>query len=431
MKYTVIGFLTSWIFPTKKDQKAFRIFCRELDARKKSKTVQKNYQKVLKKLQTEIKNRKLNVVFLCGNNTQWTYQSLYEELANSPHFNVKIIIALKEKQINPKEFLIENYNFFKDRGMNVELAMDSEGKKYLSSDTFKPDIIFYDTPWSIPNEYKLSKISKEALCCYTSYGSCITNGSNEFGASFYKEIWTYFLDNKYMVNTLIEHGSDPENLAVSGHLKLDAYLSTEPAKNHWKTDNKLKIIYAPHHSFYKNSVLGFGTFLWNYKFFLEFAKSHPEIDIILKPHPHIKEQIVQQKLMTEKEMRAYFEEWNSLPNVLSYEQGDYFDIFKTSDCLITDCNSFLYEYLPTLKPVIHLISENSVGHNEFGEKIVEGYYKAHNVEEIERFIEQVVINGDDPLKKTREELSAQLVNPNGNAKFVADYLLEKLEGISK
>ena len=56
------------------------------------------------------------------------------------------------------------------------------------------------------------------------------------------------------------------------------------------------------------------------------------------------------------EINNYFSEWEKIGKI--YPTGDYYELFSHSDCLITDCISFLAEYLPTGKPVIHLRKEN-------------------------------------------------------------------------
>jgi len=50
--------------------------------------------------------------------------------------------------------------------------------------------------------------------------------------------------------------------------------------------------------------------------------------------------------MTLNEVESYYAEWHNLSNGFVYDEGDYFNIFKSSDALITDCGSFLAEYLP-------------------------------------------------------------------------------------
>ena len=434
MHYSILSFLFAWIFPTKDDRERFRTFCRELDARKNSELIQQRYSKIIKKLQNDFQTRKLKVVFLSSENSKWVYQSIYEEFSQNPHFEVQILVTVRETLLKKKyrfcewEKLAKNsYNFFKNQNMNVDFAFDFKKKKFKDLKEFNPDIIFYEQPWDLSKEQSIIKTSNYAISFYCSYGSCITNGKNEYSEVFYKDVYTYFLDNVSVKNVLIEHGCNPDSLTVSGQPKLDAYLKPVNESNiQWKTKNQKRVIWAPHHSFYEESTLGFGTFEWNYKFLYDFAKNHPEIEFILKPHPDLKRQIVRNNLMSISEMTEYFKMWEQLPNAQVYEMGNYFDIFRTSDLLITDCNSFLYEYLPTKKPVIQLISKNSVGHNDYGQKIVSGYYKANTIEELEELVNKVLINGEDPLLSVREKVIAEdLVQPSkGVANFILNFVLK-------
>lgn len=159
-------------------------------------------------------------------------------------------------------------------------------------------------------------------------------------------------------------------------------------------------------------------------------KKNPEIEFIIKPHPELKRQIVRQGLMSISEMTQYFDMWEKLPNAQVYEYGNYFDMFRTSDLLITDCNSFLYEYLPTKKPVIHLIGKNSAGHNDFGQKIISGYYPAKNIEELTSQLNLVLFKGQDPLLSVRENvIERDLIQPEGGvAKFISNYITQLLGG---
>ena len=135
--------------------------------------------------------------------------------------------------------------------------------------------------------------------------------------------------------------------------------------------------------------------------------------------------------MSEKEMFDYFKQWEMLPNAQIYEQGDYIDLFRTSDCLITDCNSFLYEYLPTQKPVIHLISEYSVGHTGFGNQITSGYYKVYDIEDLKETLNAVVIRSEDTLKEKRVQNINKILNKQKNvlaAQNVSSTLKKIIEG---
>lgn len=436
MKYSILATLFAWIFPEKADRERFRIFCKELDARKSSKIIHNRYSALLKKLQNDIQKRKLKVVFLNSEPSKWVYQFLYEEFSNNPHFEVQVLTTVRKVFLKKKYNFCEwekqaknNYQFFKNQHMNVAYAFDIEQKKFKALSKFNPDIIFYEQPWDLPAEHTLINTSKYAINFYCSYGAGITNGRNEYSEPFYRDVYTYFLDNQQIKDILLEHGFSEKSLLVCGHPKLDAYLKpVNETHSIWKTKNKKHVIWAPHHSFYKESTLNFGTFDWNYQFIYHFAHLHPEIEFIVKPHPELKRQIVRNKLMTANEMAEYFTMWENLPNAQLYETGNYFDIFRTSDLLITDCNSFLYEYLPTKRPVIQLINNNAVSHNSFGQKIISGYYKATNYEELENTINRILFNEEDPLLPIREKVLAEnLIQPkNGVAAFILNYLTEML-----
>lgn len=438
MHYSILSFLFAWMLPTKDDRDKFRVFCRDLDARKNSKIIHDRYPQIIKKLQKDMQTRKLKVIFLNSENPKWVYQSLYENFSKNPHFEVQVLITVRESLLKKKYEFCEweklaknNYNFFKNQNMNVDFAFDFKKKKFKDLKEFNPDIIFYEQPWDLSEEQSIIKTSKYALSFYCAYGSCITNGRNEYSEVFYKDVYTYFLDNECIKDILLEHGFCENSLTVCGQPKLDAYLKPVNESNIlWKTKDKKRVIWAPHHSFYEESMLKFGTFDWNYKYIYNFAKNHPEIEFILKPHPELKRQIVRNNLMSISEMTEYFKMWERLSNAQIYEMGNYFDIFRTSDLLITDCNSFLYEYLPTKKPVIQLISKHSVGHNSFGQKIISGYYKAKNIEELETLINKVLINGKDSLLSIREKVIAEdLIQPkNGVAQFILDFIFNVLVG---
>ena len=357
-------------------------------------------------------------------------------LSKNDKFNLKVLVSVSEYLLKKRysymdypKILKDNYDYFKENGFNTDYAFDIEKKQYKDLSGFNPDIIFYEQPWELPEIHSIYRTSNYAVCLYCSYGSCITNGENEYCKPFFNELYTYFMDNEEIIKTMRQKGVIDVNLEFAGQVKLDAYLKPLNKENIvWKTSGKKRVIYAPHHSFYKGSMLGFGTFDWNYKFFLDYAEKHQEIEFILKPHPELKCQIVKNGLMTYDEMNEYFKKWEELPNCQIYDKGNYFDMFRTSDMLITDCNSFLYEYLPTEKPVIHLISEHSIGHNEFGRKITSGYYKVHNIEELELALNMK----DDVLLNTRLDIIKNtLKQPEGGVKSYIRKYIENMLNIKK
>ena len=437
MKYKLLSDFIAWAFPAKSDRIILRELCRDVDSRFSAKNIYKKYSRTIKKLQADYKKRRLRVVFLISDSSKWQYDSLYHEFDKDKNFEPLILVEpidvlLKKEgaQINYKNILKSDFDFFKNRGFNVQYAFDVQKEKYIDLKKFNPDMVFYQQPYGIPKCHDTEKVSDFALCFLAAYGSCISNGKNEYIEPMYKEVLRYFVDNDYAKANLELHGCKKENIVVSGQSKSDAYLKPVNYSNQiWKTENKKRIIWAPHFSFSKNSTLKFGTFDLYYDFFLNYAKNHNEFEFIFKPHPELFRFIVKDGLMSKAVADDYFKRWGELSNAQVYDKGDYFDMFRTSDLLITDCNSFLFEYLPTLKPVIHLVNKYSVGFNPFGQMITKGYYDAENKKEIEELIQNLLFNEKDFLLPIRKK-ALEKIQKNGTKK-VSEIIFEEVTGIIK
>jgi len=276
----------------------------------------------------------------------------------------------------PPETVNETFDFFKNKKFNTQLAYNIEKNEIISLEKFKPDIIFYGEPWSIYEEHSPLEMSTKALLYYVPYFIANVASYMEYGLNFH-----LYLHKHYIINNLARDFYAPKmlnkgkNLKVVGHPQLD-YFYLRLDKD---LENKNYVIYAPHWSINVPEE-NYATFEWNGEYILEYAKKHPEINWVFKPHPTLKERIISQKIMSNEQVENYWKEWDRIS--FKYESGDYLDIFAQSKAMITDCGSFLTEYFVTEKPVIHLISEKSYGYNPSAEAVVENYYKANNLEEI-------------------------------------------------
>ena len=365
----------------------------------------KNYEKNIVRIKEKSKTEKIKVGFLVSENQKWNCQSVYEEMAKSSDFEPVVLITkvYSEKHDDFGKFYTsvqENYEFFKNRGMNVEYAYDIEKKEYLGLDTFGVDIVFYQQPWAIAPNQDMPITSEFALSCYVPYGVAVVSSLTDYDLNFYRMLW-----QQYSVNNLVcEHFKKMsfhrlENYKVVGHPKFDEYLRQDDVKNEGY------IIYAPHHSF-APSHLNFATFKWNGKYILEYAKSHPELKFVFKPHPQLKTRMIIRKIMSEKEVDNYFEEWKKI--AVFCNDADYYDLFKKSRMMITDCSSFLGEYFPTKNPVINLKNKNSVKFNPFGQKITDSYYKVYDLKTLKEVMKMLLEDNQDPMKEQRLETLKEL-----------------------
>jgi len=209
-----------------------------------------------------------------------------------------------------------------------------------------------------------------------------------------------------------------DNAVITGHPKLEFFLQTPPPP---RENTVPTVIYAPHWSVAKG---GIGTFEWSGKKILQVARNTAgKVQWIFKPHPGLKKALAKYGLMTEAEVDDYYAQWEKLG--LVYDAGDYFQMFLDSSALITDCWSFLAEYLPTKHPVLHLVSPDSTWRGAVNEGAAAHYYKIKNVEELDEMFDKVIINREDPLRDKRLEDLGRLHVTDASANIV-NYFLKRL-----
>lgn len=392
---------------------------------------QNHYEQKLNELKEKIKTTKLNVIFLSNEVSKWSYDSLYRKFADSEYFYPLIVIyplsRLTKEEINKE--LKEHYNFYANKGYNVKYGYSNN--ESIPIKFFNPDIVFYPQPnYEITEENHPYNVSETALTMYCPYGIQTFEYKNNYLQKFHKFLFTYFCENELNIKRYESYKKDNSKNCVSvGYPKMDEFLENHVINysKYWKNPDKFKIIYAPHHSFGKDATTNIGTFLENGKYILNLAKKYSDITTwIFKPHPRLKYTLKQSKLMSEAEIEEYWKEWEELGNI--YELGDYIDIFKSSDLMITDCSSFLIEYLPSMHPLIRLVKKKSIAVNDFCKKCISQYYFANDNIELQNIFENLVLNNNDYKKEKRKELVKDIVDKNQpSADKIYDYILKILE----
>lgn len=379
------------------------LFCTEEELQTKI-----NYENVLQGIKKKVKSGgKLRVVFVCEENQKWGYQFVYELMKKDSVFEVLPVVLYPIISKNRVEFTQEkNKEFFTKQGVESVDGYDYERETTIDLKTFAPDIVFYQQPWYLEGANHPVNLSKYALTVMIPYGYT-TLSEKSWGSDavrrVYSNLWMFFSESKYH-NKFYEKTAGmrhKDNLLATGTPKLDYYII--PVKQEfedlWKGGEN-RIIWAPHHSI-NNTGLCMSTFEEYYKFFLDFAKNHKEYSFVVKPHPALRSTCAAQQFMTEEEYDTYMEEWNNLPNASVYTEGNYFDIFKTSDILVTDCSSFFAEYFPTGKPIILLDQKNRAPFDKFGKQLEKGFYKVNKPGELPKLLTNLLVNKNDPKKELR------------------------------
>ncbi len=361
-------------------------------------------KKIYKKICSIARNnkRKLKIAFLVNENEKWCCQSLYDKLKQSKHFTP--VIFLTSSTDFKKEDIIERYNknieFFNKNCNDVQVVYNNETKQFEDFRKYNPDIVFYQQHWGIAKNQNLYSTSKFALSIYIPYSFVDCYELREkYRYSFYYLLFREYISHELVIKEYKKNGYKRNNLKVSGYTKLEKY----SGKNNYE---KKYVIYAPHHSFAKDS-LKLGTFSWNGMFILEYAKKHREFNWIFKPHPLCKDTLESTGVFKNMDdINSYYDEWAKIGFV--YDKGNYIDLFKQAKCLITDCGSFLIEFLPTESPVINLKRKDSVYISDITNEIIKTYYQAYSLEELKQYFNDILENNNDPKKEERLNLIKKL-----------------------
>lgn len=373
---------------------------------KKAQFVQKNYEKVLKNLKAK---EKIKAGFVVNQIEKWQYETLLEEFKKDSRFETTILITPKTSLGDKGGVQNELFEFFKNKNTKVEFGYKNG---YIDINEFQFDLVFYEQPWELDTNQNPFCASKNSLTFYCPYA--ISEATSVFYQTeeFFKLLFRHFLVDNSAKEQYLTYCPNLSNLRVTGHPKLDSIISAPLKKK-----NKKTIIYAPHHSIHPMS-LRWATFLWSKDIVLELALKYQEFNWVIKPHPGLVDMFIKNNSMTKEDFDIFFSKWQEVGSIV--EGGDYFELFLESDLMITDCGSFIVEYLPTKNPVIHLQSENPKPHSTLNRKILKTYYNATNKEELKRLFEVLMIENNDNMKQERLSLLKKLDFGSASKKIVQE-----------
>lgn len=381
-----------------------------------------DYSQALRKLKDKYnKKEKIRVGFLVSENSKWNAESLYNLLEENENFEPVILITLYTTRHLKKDFtktsVEDNYKFFERSGKRVLKVYDEAQEKYLNIKDFDIDILFYQQPWGIDFSQWITNVSKDSICCYYPYGISVLESPIEV-RPFHEQLFQYFIPNKETEKYLKKFAINKlDNLNIIGYPKLDIFNNLTQRKNDKKT-----IIYAPHHSW--NRRLRIGTFPQTGVPMLEYAKKHKEFNWIFKPHPDLKEVLYKDKKFGKDFCDEYYKQWSEIGVI--YDKGNYFEQFMTSDILITDCDAFLLEYMPTLNPIIRLDRLFSTKLSSLGKAILKGVYRVYSFKECCKVLEYLYNSPNDRLLEKRQEITNNILRKTRSASANIVKELEKL-----
>ncbi len=399
--------------------------------------IYKGYSPKIEAIRKRFQEEKvLKVAFLTIFDAVFPGQPVFEEMLKHPAFDPYLIVM---PDVDPARGLDYKYTTYRKSlaaflerygDEHVISGFDIDTETYLELHEDYP-IVFFANPYAnMAHEFHELNyfLDKNVLPLYICYGfAALKYVRNLYELDFYNLVWKVFIENEMNYQDYVRYAPmKGKNTFISGYIKMDELDEVELV-----TDRRKKIIIAPHHTVMGWDKLNLSNFTRYYEFFLNLAERFPEVDFVFRPHPLLFTNLINRKMWTKKRVKEYLERIEELPNMEYDNSGAYFDLFANSDGMIHDCGSFIGEYLFTEKPCAYMLKKPEDLENTFlplGDACMDTYYKTYNEEDIISFVEDIVINGIDPLKKRREKFcKEQLKQYYPNCKNrVIDLLLDTL-----
>ena len=383
----------------------------------------KYYKYISNDIREKVRNKKkIKILFFVMSVDMWKSNNLFKLLLEDSKFDPYILPQLLQKNTKEQNERIQKTlrTYFKSMGFPYIDALDLNTGKVFDVIGFEPDIVFFSQPYDAGLvEHKIKSLWKHTLFAYIPY--CINQELNPiFYTGLYQNIcWIYYcrfkLNKDYESTLLYNRG---KNMVVVGH-SLFEHIEEKKGKEicFWKDKehSKIRLIWAPHHSILPSDELGYSNFLDISEQMVDLANCYKDlIEIAFKPHPILKEKLLFLDGWGPQRTENYYKFWQDSSNTILSE-GTYVDLFMTSDAMIHDSSSFICEYLYTRKPVMFL-SKNPekirCNLNNLGKSCFDLHYKGGDISDIKCFLNDVLIELNDPLKESRDFFYSENLKQN-------------------
>lgn len=414
-----------------------------------------NYQIMNKIKENELKNKikngeKVKVFFLIAQPSKFGMETIYESMLKSDIFDPYIysIYYDKNNKLND-DFRFQcdkNYNYWKERNYRVINGYD-ENYNAIPLYEHNPDIIFISDPVMFGfSSFKNHIFNWHYLTCYVPYGLSIMEDTRyHFNFVSINEMWKVFAPTKYDYNYFIDKSMHYGlNTVFYGYPEFDAYNKPINSINIPEKINNDKptVIYAPHWSIKDYGRNNISTFHLHAKYIFSLLEKYPNINFVFKPHPRLLPRLYDlindKEIMTPDEYKKYVDSWNSSPNGVVLNDVEYIDLFKKSTTLITDCGSFVLEYLYSGHPCIYIVNPELRHFGEkkdsfldkyssLGQEILKTYNICYNELDIQTNFENIVLKNIDNKKEERNRILEKYSDYIGTSgECIVEHLIKTL-----
>ena len=334
----------------------------------------------------------------------WTnFESVIDAMQANPAFDCRIVVV---PYLNWKA---SDVNGDVQRGILQARGLDYVGFESYQLEVRQPDVVFLQNPYdeARPEAFRSDYLHERGVkIAYIPYA--LDSGVSEETQLYQFNLlcqnlatWIFSRSERHKAEFGIQCNAGNAHVYVTGHPKFDHYQRRFRLTNSSSPGKIKTLLWTPHFVLPGERKM-YTTFNLYCAAFLQLIKRE-DIHLIIRPHPLFCQWIggasatarrLYQQLQDATQQRANVE-WDS--------GHDYKLSFARSDALLADAGSFLFEYLPSKKPILFLTHETCYGLNRTADFIYDAYDVAWQEEDIFTFVDNIVA-GRDPMKASRERV---------------------------
>ena len=380
------------------------------------------HQHYIKKLQE--RKTPVKVVFVALNVPMWKYQGLYDLLSADKRFDTSVVLSpgityKPEQRLRDSRQMRE---YFGAKGIAyIDWKLEDNAPAFDIRRKINPDIVFYTQPYHGSYHARHCFLNfTDRLIAYSPYSYLQAHDPYNYDNVMQNIAWKCYYVNHYHIEEAqqLAHNQGVNAVAV-GYTSADDYKQNvyQEVWNDVEHQRK-RLIWAPHCTLAnEGSAFSRSNFLMMADYMVELAKRHTDdLQIAFKPHPGLLTELYKHPDWGKEKADAYYNLWCQMPNTQLFD-GTFINLFQGSDAMVHDSGSFVIDYLYFNHPVMYVskdIERAKSFVNEPGRQAYNAHYVGVNLDDIERFVNEVVLNANDTMQTVRQAFYREfLAQPAG------------------
>lgn len=360
------------------------------------------------------------VVFLCQYIPVWhKLEPVYLQMKQDPAFEPVLLCVpsnMENSQLVGETAKNDTLEYFHRQGYPEAVSALQEDGSWVDLKQLQPSFVFYPRPYGtfMPPAYQIRKVSRFSKVCMVFYG---INFSEEMlqttiNRTFYRYVYCFFAELPFVRRYNARSGWLLHLLGLqkSKYFGMPGIEKTLEAKGKhspsWDfSQGGFRAMWTPRWTTDKS--LGGSNFFTYYRWLFAYARQHPEVELLFRPHPLTLQHFQQTGEMTPQEAEEFLHLCETMPNVSLDAQKDYTATIWETDVLISDVSGLVPEYCATGKPLIFCASNCELKLEPTLRRLLEGSYVVNNADELHACLEDLR-RGIDPKAELRAEIHGEI-----------------------